>query len=144
MHKVAEALQSSLHIPLLHIADATAEAVRQAGIRRVGLLGTHFTMEEDFYRGRLVRQFGLEVLIPNPEDREQVHRIIFGELCVGEIRPESYARLAGIMDDLAQRGAEGVILGCTELGLLTGAEDSRVPLFDTTRIHALAAVKYAL
>ena len=144
MHKVAEALQGSLHIPLLHIADATAEAVRQAGIRRVGLLGTRVTMEEDFYQGRLVRQFGLEVLIPNPEDREQVHRIIFGELCVGQIRPESKARLERIMDQLAQRGAEGVILGCTELGLLTGAEDSRVPLFDTTRIHALAAVRYAL
>ena len=144
MHKVAEALQGSLHIPLLHIADATGEVVRLAGIRRVGLLGTHFTMEEDFYRGRLVRQFGLEVLIPNPEDREEMHRIIFGELCVGEIRPESKARLAGIMDELAQRGAEGIILGCTELGLLTGAEDSRVPLFDTTRIHALAAVECAL
>jgi aspartate racemase len=144
MHKVAEALQGSLHIPLLHIADATAEAIRQAGIRRVGLLGTRFTMEEDFYRGRLARQFGLEVLIPNAEEREQMHRIIYEELCVGQIRPESKARLARIMDHLAQRGAEGIILGCTELGLLIGAEDSRVPLFDTTRIHALAAVNNAL
>jgi len=144
MHKVADAVQASLHIPLLHIADATAETVRQAGIRRVGLLGTRVTMEEDFYQGRLVRQFGLEVLVPNPNDQELAHRVIYDELCVGQVQPESKAQFARIMDQLAQRGAEGIILGCTELGLLVGAEDSRVPLFDTTRIHALAAVAYAL
>ena len=130
--------------PLLHIADATAEKVRQAGIRRVGLLGTRFTMEEDFYRGRLAGQFGLEVMIPDTEDRETVHRIIYEELCVGTIRPESRAQVAGIMSRLVEMGAEGIILGCTELGLLIGAEDCHVPLFDTTRVHALAAVEYAL
>lgn len=144
MHKVAEALQGSLHIPLLHIADATGESIRQAGIRRVGLLGTRFTMEEDFYRGRLAGGFGLEVMVPDTEDRGAVHHIIYEELCVGTIRPESKSHVAGIMSRLVEMGAEGIILGCTELGLLIGGEDCRVPLFDTTRIHALAAVNYAL
>ena len=144
MHKVADAMQAGLRIPLLHIADATAEHVRRAGIQRVGLLGTHFTMEEDFYCGRLVRQFGLEVLIPDAPEREVVHRVIYDELCVGRLQPESKVRLRGAMDQLAQRGAEGIILGCTELGLLVGNGDGPVPLFDTTRIHALTAVEYAL
>jgi aspartate racemase len=128
----------------LHIADATAEAIRQAGIRRVGLLGTRFTMEQDFYRGRLSSKFGLEVMTPDPKDREAVHRIIYQELCVGTVRPESKAQVAGVMSRLVEMGAEGVILGCTELGLLIGDEDCRVPLFDTTRVHALAAVECAL
>ncbi len=144
MHKLADTIQSRIGIPLLHIADATAEKVKQAGLKRVGLLGTRFTMEEDFYRGRLAGQFGLEVVVPDPGDRETVHRIIYEELCVGTIRPESRAQVAGIMSRLVKMGAEGIILGCTELGLLLGAEDSRVPLFDTTRLHALAAVEYAL
>ena len=143
MHKLADTVQAAIGIPLLHIADATAEKVKQAGIQRVGLLGTRFTMEEDFYRGRLTDQFGLEVVIPDPEDRETVHRIIYEELCVGTIRPESKARVAGIMSRLVEMGAQGIILGCTELGLLLDAQDSRVPLFDTTRVHAMAAVELA-
>jgi len=144
MHKLADPVQARIGIPLLHIADATAAKVGQAGIRRVGLLGTRFTMEEDFYRGRLADQFGLEVIIPDTKDRETVHRIIYKQLCVGTIRPESKAQVAGIMSRLVDLGAEGIILGCTELGLLLDAGDSRVPLFDTTRLHALAAVEYAL
>jgi len=144
MHKVADQIQAGIRVPLLHIVDVTAEKIKQAGIRRVGLLGTRFTMEDDFYRGRLTGQFGLEVITPESEDRETVHRIIYEELCLGNIRTESKARLAGIMGRLGERGAEGIILGCTELGLLSSAKDSRVRLFDTTRLHALAAVEYAL
>jgi aspartate racemase len=143
MHKLADPVQAGIGIPLLHIADATAERVRQAGIQRVGLLGTRFTMEEDFYRGRLSDRHGLEVVIPNPNDREMVHRIIYEELCVGTIRPESKARVASVMSRLAQTGAEGIILGCTELGLLLEPGDSPVALFDTTRVHALSAVELA-
>lgn len=144
MHKLADTVQAGIGIPLLHIVDATAEKVKQAGLHRVGLLGTRFTMEDDFYRGRLMSQFGLEVTIPDPGDREAVHRIIYEELCLGTARPESKAQLAGIMSRLVEMGAEGIILGCTELGLLIRAEDCRVPLFDTTRVHALAAVEQAL
>jgi len=108
------------------------------------LLGTRFTMEEDFYRGRLAGEFGLEVLIPDAKDRELVHRIIYEELCVGAIRPASRGQVADIMSRLVEMGAQGIILGCTELGLLVGPEDCRVPLFDTTRVHALAAVEQAL
>jgi aspartate racemase len=144
MHKVADTVQARIGVPLLHIADATAEKVKRADIRRVGLLGTRFTMEDDFYRGRLTDQFGLVVIIPDPKDRETVHRVIYEELCVGTIRPESRAQIAGIMSRLVQMGAQGVILGCTELGLLVGPEECRVPLFDTTRVHALAAVEQAL
>jgi aspartate racemase len=144
MHKLADAIQARISIPLLHIADATAETVKRAGIRRVGLLGTRFTMEEDFYRGRLAERHGLEVKIPSPEDRETVHRVIYDELCLGLIRPESKVRLASIMRRLVQMGVQGIILGCTELGQLIGAEDCQVPVFDTTRAHALAAVELAL
>ena len=143
MHKLADAVQAGIGIRLLHIADAAAEKVRLAGLQRVGLLGTRFTMEQDFCRSRLAGQFGLEVIIPAPKDRDAVHRIIYQELCVGTTRPKSRAHLASIMSRLVERGAEGIILGCTELGLLIGTEDCRVPLFDTTRIHALAAVEYA-
>ncbi len=144
MHKVADEIQARIRIPLLHIADATAAKVKEAGIQRVGLLGTRFTMEEDFYRGRLADQFALQVMIPDENDRATVHRIIYEELCVGFIRPESKAQLAGIMNRLVERGAQGIILGCTELGLLIDAGDARAPIFDTTRLHALAAVEYAL
>ncbi len=144
MHKLADTVQARIGIPLLHIADATAEKVKQAGLQQVGLLGTRFTMEEDFYRSRLAGEFGLEVMIPDAKDREMVHRIIYEELCVGAIRPESRGQVADIMSRLVEMGAQGIILGCTELGLLVGPEDCRVPLFDTTRVHALAAVEQAL
>ncbi len=144
MHKLADEVQAGVAIPLLHIADATADKVRRDGLRRVGLLGTRFTMEEDFYCGRLARQFGLDVLIPVPEDRETVHRLIFEELCMGQLRAESKAQAAAIMGRLVARGAEGIILGCTELGLLIEPADCHVPLYDTTRLHAFAAVECAL
>lgn len=144
MHMMADDVQKHIHIPLLHIADATAERIKAQGLRKVGLLGTKFTMEEDFYRGRLIKKHGLEVLIPTEEEREIVHRVIFDELCVGEIRGSSREQYVGIMDHLVRDGAEGIILGCTEISLLVGDEDSQVPLFDTTQIHAVAAVEYAL
>lgn len=144
MHKLADAIQASIRIPLLHIADATAASVKQAGLRRVGLLGTRFTMEDGFYRERLMSQHGLDVVIPNDADRATVHRVIYEELCVGVIRPESQVEMAGVMDRLVGLGAEGIILGCTELGLLIRRSDGRVPVFDTTREHALAAVDQAL
>jgi aspartate racemase len=118
--------------------------IAQNIMKTIGLIGAHFTMAEDFYRGRLERQFGLGVLIPDARERETVHRVIYDELCVGNLRPESKVRLRNVLAQLARRGAEGVILGCTELGLLIGDGDSPVPLFDTTRIHARAAVEHAL
>jgi aspartate racemase len=144
MHKMADEVQQAIGIPLLHIADATAEAIKSRGLRRVGLLGTRFTMEEDFYRGRLVEKHALEVLIPEPADREVVHRIIYDELVLGRIEPASKAEYRRIIERLIEAGAQGIILGCTEIGLLVKDEDSRVPLFDTTRIHAVKAVEYAL
>ena len=144
MHKMADEVQQSIAIPLLHIADATAEAIKARGLQRVGLLGTRFTMEEDFYRGRLVEKYGLDVLVPDAADREIVHRVIYDELVLGKIEPASKAEYLRIIADLAQAGAEGIILGCTEIGLLVSQADSRLPLFDTTRIHALAAVQFAL
>jgi aspartate racemase len=144
MHKMADEVQKSIGIPLLHIADATGEVVKAQGLRKVGLLGTKFTMEEDFYRGRLVQKHGLSVIIPDAADREIIHKVIYGELVLGRINPASKAEYVRIIENLVKQGAEGIILGCTEIGLLVKDTDSRVPLFDTTRIHALAAVKYAL
>jgi aspartate racemase len=144
MHKMADEVQKSIGIPLLHIADATGEVVKAQGLRKVGLLGTKFTMEEDFYRGRLVEKHGLSVIIPDAADREIIHKVIYGELVLGRINPASKAEYVRIIENLVRQGAEGIILGCTEIGLLVKDDDSRVPLFDTTRIHALAAVKYAL
>jgi aspartate racemase len=144
MHKCAGEMQRAIRIPLLHIADATAEKIKSRGIKRVGLLGTRFTMEEDFYKGRLMREHGLDVLIPSAAERELVHRVIYDELVLGDIRSSSRARYIAVMNRLVQDGAQGIILGCTEIGLLVHDEDSRVPLFDTTRIHAVAAVEYAL
>jgi len=144
MHKMAEDVQKHIRIPLLHIADATAEQIKVQGMKKVGLLGTKFTMEEDFYRGRLTEKHGLEVVIPTEEEREIVHRVIYDELCMGKIKPSSKAQYIHIMDHLVEEGAEGIILGCTEIGLLVQEEDSRVPLLDTTKIHAVAAVEYAL
>ena len=144
MHKMADEVQQSIAIPLLHIADATAEAVKARGLQRVGLLGTRFTMEQDFYRGRLVEKYGLDVLVPDSADREIVHRVIYDELVLGKIEPASKAEYLRIIAALAQTGAEGIILGCTEIGLLVSQADSNLPVFDTTRIHAMAAVRYAL
>ncbi len=144
MHKSADDIQANITIPLLHIADATAQKISAVGLRRVGLLGTRFTMEEDFYKGRLSQQHGLDVIVPDGEEREIIHRVIYDELVLGEIRQESKAQYRHIIERLVQSGAEGIILGCTEIGLLIHNEDSRVPLFDTARIHAVAAVEYAL
>jgi aspartate racemase len=144
MHKVAASIQSAIRIPLLHIADATALRIQQAGFKRVGLLGTRFTMEDDFYRGRLDTHFHLEVVLPAPGDRDLIHRIIYEELCLGRIRDDSRTALRRIMKDLGSQGAEAIILGCTELGLLVGRQDAGPPVFDTTREHALQAIDYAL
>ena len=144
MHKMADEVRAHIRIPLLHIADATAEKLKAIGLKKVGLLGTRFTMEENFYKGRLDKKHGLEVLIPNDEERETVHRIIYDELCLGKIRTSSKETYIAVIDQLVRKGAEGIILGCTEIGLLVDSEDSRVPLFDTAKIHAIAAVEYAL
>ncbi|MGA5819684.1 aspartate/glutamate racemase family protein [Kitasatospora sp. NPDC094028] len=143
MHKVADQVEAAVSVPLLHLADATAEAVRAAGLRRVGLLGTAFTMEQDFYRGRL-EAGGLDVLVPDADGRATVHRVIYEELCLGVVREESRAAYRQVIADLVAAGAEGVILGCTEIELLVGPEDSPVPLFPTARLHAAAAVRAAL
>lgn len=144
MHRMAAEVESALSIPLLHIADATAEAIRARGLNRVALLGTKFTMEGDFYRGRLSDMHGLDVLIPEDADREAIHRVIYNELVLGIIRDESRQAYRRIIGKLTAEGAEGVILGCTEIGLLIRPEDSPVPLFDTTVVHARAAVDLAL
>jgi len=144
MHKVAPDIESAVDIPLLHIADAIGEAARESGIRTVGLLGTRFTMAEPFYRERLAMRHGLEVLIPTEEQREVVDRVIFDELVKGELSDASRAAYVGIIDDLVARGAEGVILGCTEIGLLVGSDDASVPLFDSAAIHARRAAELAL
>ena len=144
MHKSAEIIQSKINIPLLHIADATAEQVCLNKIETVGLLGTRFTMEEDFYKGRLTNQFGLKVLIPGAVERDQIHQVIYDELCMGIIRLELRDYYRQVIAGLAAQGAEGIILGCTEIGLLVKPEDSPVPLFDTTFIHAQAAVRWSL
>jgi aspartate racemase len=144
MHRVALQIEESIRIPLLHIADATAEEIKKAGISKIGLLGTRFTMEQDFYAGRLAERHGLEVLIPDDAGRETVHRVIYDELCLGKIIPESRSHYAEIIAELGRRGAQGVILGCTEISLLVGPEDSSIPVFDTTSIHAQKAVDWAL
>jgi aspartate racemase len=144
MHKLAEDIQAGIHIPFLHIADATARRIKSAGIRKVGLLGTRFTMEQDFYRVRLEEKHHLSLLIPVEQQRELIHRIIYEELCLGIIREESRNQYAQVIQELARAGAQGIILGCTEIELLVKPEDSPVPLFPTTRIHAEAAVDYAL
>ncbi|MBD2232697.1 aspartate/glutamate racemase family protein [Phormidium tenue FACHB-1052] len=140
MHRVADAIEARISIPLLHIADVTATAVKAQGMQRVGLLGTRFTMEEGFYRDRLI-QHGLEVLVPDANGREAVHQIIYDELCQGQFTPASRQTVLALCEQLANNGAEGVILGCTELELLVGDATAAVPLFPTTRIHAEAAVE---
>ncbi len=144
MHKVAPAIEAAMAIPLLHIADPTAAAVKQSGLRTVGLLGTRFTMEQNFYRGRLEARHGLKVVIPDGADRDSVHRVIYDELCLGMTRDESRAAYRAIIGRLVAQGAECIILGCTEIGLLVGPTDSPVPVFDTTALHAQSAVDFAL
>lgn len=144
MHLVAPTIEEAIRIPLLHIADATARRIREAGISRVGLLGTRFTMEEPFYRGRLQDVHGLDVTVPPPEDRRIVHRIIYEELVLGRILPESRAEYQRMVQAMVGDGAQGVILGCTEIGLLLRQEDTETPLFDTALIHAEAAADLAL
>ena len=144
MHKLADEVQKHITIPLLHIADPTAKKIKTLGIERVALLGTRFTMEEDFYKGKLVSDHGLAVIIPSADEMKIIHDVIYEELCQGEIKESSRQQYIDIMEKLVQKGAQGIILGCTEIGLLVRAADCRVPFFDTTRIHAEAAVEYAL
>ena len=144
MHKVAPEIEESIQIPLLHIADATAEVLIEERFKTVGLLGTAFTMEQDFYKGRLSHQYGLEVLVPSTKDREIVHNIIYQELCLGNIKADSKIEFLRIIDALAAQGAEAVILGCTEIGMLVEQVDTPIKLFDTTAIHAKKAVEYAI
>ena len=144
MHKVADTIAAAIGIPLLHIADATAEVLVAKGIKTVGLLGTAFTMEEDFYKGRLSDNFGLKVLVPDDTDRQLVHRVIYQELCLGRTESASKAEFLRIMGGLAAAGAEGIILGCTEIGMLVNQIDTPIPLYDTTAIHAAKAVAFAL
>ena len=144
MHKMADEVQQALNIPLLHIADATAAEIKAHNMKHVGLLGTRFTMEEDFYKRRLQEDHGLTTIVPEEDERTIVHDLIYDELCCGEIRESSREKYKTIIENLIKRGAEGIILGCTEIPLLVSQRDSPVPVFDTTRIHAEAAVTLAL
>lgn len=144
MHKIAAVVEKSVDIPLLHIADATANALRADQVSRIGLLGTAFTMEQSFYKGRLSQQHGIEVIVPESVDRETVHNIIYQELCLGIVKPASKQTYLQIIDRLRQQDVEGVILGCTEICMLVGQADTEIKLYDTTAIHALEAVDYAL
>lgn len=143
MHKVAPQIEKSIGIPLLHIADATAEEIKKQGMKTVGLLGTKFTMEQEFYAGRLKERHGLKVLIPNKEDREMVHRVIYEELVLGKVKEKSREEYLQIMNKLRENGAEGVIEGCTEIVMLVEQKHTDIPLFDTTAIHARKAVEKA-
>ncbi|MDO4693190.1 MAG: aspartate/glutamate racemase family protein [Eikenella sp.] len=143
MHKVAATIEAAVPIPLLHVVDATAAAIQAQGLKRVALLGTRFTMSDGFYRERMQR-FGIDTLVPPPAGQDDIHRIIFEELCLGRIEPDSKARYLDIIAGLQAQGAQGVILGCTEIGLLLQAEDCVLPLFDSAEIHALSAVEFAL
>jgi aspartate racemase len=144
MHKVAERIEEALSIPFLHIADAAGEKIVEAGMTRVGLLGTIFTMEQKFYKGRLKEKFGVEVLVPEEKDRQLVNKVIYGELCCGQILDESRQEYLRIIDELVEKGVEGIVLGCTEVPLLVAPEHTNIPLFDTGLIHAEAAVEFAL
>ena len=144
MHKLADRIEQASTLPFLHIADATGSAIAANGLAKVALLGTAFTMEQDFYRERLSQNFGLDVIVPDGEDRETVHRVIYDELVNGRIESQSRTAYRDVIARLVVRGAQGVILGCTEIGLLVGQSDSAVPLFDTTELHAHAAVEFAL
>lgn len=144
MHKVADQIASRIHIPILHIADATGQQLSADGIRRVGLLGTRFTMEQDFYRQRLIDRFGLDVIIPTEEDRARVHQVIYDELCQGLIRPESRQQYQEVIARLAAQGAQAVILGCTEITLLIQPEHTAIPVYDTTALHVQSAINWLL
>ncbi|MCA8864025.1 MULTISPECIES: aspartate/glutamate racemase family protein [unclassified Halomonas] len=144
MHKVAPAIEQAITIPLLHIADTTAEQLTADGITRVGLLGTRFTMEQDFYIGRLEKQFGIEVVVPDQSERDTIHRVIFDELCQGRVEDVSRQRYLAIIDSLHAQGAQAVILGCTEIAMLVNQRNTTVPLYDTTALHAQRAVAWAL
>jgi len=144
MHKVAPQIESTISIPLLHIADATADEIKKRGMTRVGLLGTNFTMEQEFYAGRVEMRHGLKVLVPEKEDREIVHRVIYEELVLGIQKDESREEYLRIIEDLRKKGAEGVIEGCTEIGMLVQQKHTNLPLFDTTEIHVQKAVALAL
>lgn len=144
MHRVAFSIEAAVTIPLFHIADPTAAEIKRAGHSTVGLLGTRFTMEQAFYRDRLSERHGLRVIVPSAEDRETVHRLIYEELCLGVVSAKSRSEYRRIMQSLASQGAQAIILGCTEISLLVNQQDSEVPLFDTTAIHARAAAEEAL
>lgn len=144
MHKMAPDIEKAIDIPLIHIADATGEAIRERGQKKVALLGTNFTMNGDFYRGRIKEKFGIEVIVPNKEGRQLVNNIIFDELCRGIIKEESKSKYIEIIEKLAKKGAEGVILGCTEIPLLIKNEDTSIPIYDTTKIHSDTLVKQAI
>lgn len=144
MHKVAPQIEAAINIPILHLADATAQRIKETGMKTIGLLGTNFTMEQDFYRGRLEQKHGLNVLVPSKEDRELVHRVIYDELCLGQVKEDSRQAYLRIMEDLRSRGAEGIIEGCTEIVMLVQQEHTDIPLFDTTSIHAQTAVLQAI
>jgi len=144
MHKVADQVEDAVNIPLLHIADATADILDQVSVKKVGLLGTSFTMEQEFYKGRLSEKYGIDVIVPDAHDRKRVHDIIYTELCLGLVKQPSKQEYIRIVDKLTQMGAEGVILGCTEIGMLISQNDSVAPLYDTTTIHAAKAVEWAI
>lgn len=144
MHEIAPMIEAAIDVPFLHIVDPTAEAIKKQGLRKVGFLGTRFTMERPFFKDRLRERCGIEMMLPNAEDRETVHRIIFDELCRGEILDTSKQIYRRVINDLADHGAEGIILGCTEISLLVKPDDAPVPLFDTAELHAKSACAWAL
>ncbi|MFT8211482.1 MAG: aspartate/glutamate racemase family protein [Symbiopectobacterium sp.] len=144
MHKVADEVERASQLPVLHIADATADSLKQHGMTRVGLLGTRYTMEQNFYRGRLLERYGIDVIIPQPEQRDEINRVIYQELCRGVWSDNSREAFSIIIDQRAQQGAEGVILGCTKIPLLVHQSDTKIPLFDTSHLYAIAAADYAL
>lgn len=144
MHKMASVVEEQIALPLLHIADATAKSIQSKGLSKVGLLATRFTMEQDFYKGRLLERHQIEAIVPDDAERSVVHQIIYDELCKGIINDSSKQQYLGFIDGLIKQGAEGIILGCTEIGMLITQEDVAVPVFDTTALHAQAAVDFAL
>jgi len=144
MHKMADDVQKNINLPLIHIADSTAQAIKSKNLKKIGLLGTKFTMEQDFYKNRLIEKHGIEVVIPNDKDRDIVHKIIYNELCLGNIKDVSKNEYIRIINDLVRNGVEGIILGCTEIPLLIKQNDVSVPIFDTTTIHAKNAVLEAI
>ena len=144
MHKMANEVQNAIQVPLLHIADAAAEKIKEKNLKKVGLLGTKYTMEQDFYKGRIKEKYNIDVIIPDSDEREDIHNAIFNELCLGQIKDESREKYKKIINNLAKNGAEGIILGCTEIPLLINQKDFTIPIFDTTLIHSIFAVDYAL